>query len=78
MIWRTYYKRKGGHIHCRLFCGPQEGALSKCGDLTFTVDEFEQWTRLRLCMAMDFRAELDHDHAQPVYFHPLTMPFNRR
>ncbi len=26
MIWKLYYKKLGGHIHCRLFCGPQEGA----------------------------------------------------
>lgn len=71
VIWRCYYKRAGGHVHCRLFCGPQEGALGKCGDLTFRVDEFEDFTRLRQVIAMDFRAEEDHDHAQPVYFAPI-------
>lgn len=40
MIFRLYYKRLGGHVHCRLFAGPQEGALGKCGDLVFRHEEF--------------------------------------
>lgn len=68
MIWRCYYKRLGQHVHCRLFCGSQEGALGKCGDLCMTVDEFEDFTRLRQVIPMDFRPEHDHDPNAPVYF----------
>lgn len=75
MIWRIYYIKKGGHVHCRLFCGPQEGALGKCGDLCFRVDEFTEFTRLRKVLAMDFRGELSGDPAEgdfDVTFAPLT------
>lgn len=41
MIFRLYHETLGGHVHCRLFVGRKEGALGKCGDLTFRVEEFE-------------------------------------
>ncbi len=41
MVFRLYWRHLGGHVHCRLFAGPQEGALGKCGDLVFREDEFE-------------------------------------
>ena len=63
MIWRMYYKKLGGHIHCRIFCGPQEGALGKCGDLTFREHEFTEFTRLRKVLAMDFRREVEMDNS---------------
>lgn len=59
MIWRMYYKKLGGHVHVRLFCGPIEGALGKLGDLTFRLEEFTEFTRLRKVLAMDFRREID-------------------
>ena len=43
MIFRLYHETKGGHVHCRLFAGPHEGALGKCGDLTMRAEEFEQF-----------------------------------
>jgi hypothetical protein len=70
MIWRMYYRKAGGHVHCRLFCGVQEGALGKCGDLTMRVEEFDEFftklhpsrTLMQLAlnpMVMDFRRETD-------------------
>jgi hypothetical protein len=65
MIWRIYYKKLGGHVHCRVFCGPQEGALGKCGDLSFREREFTEFTRLRKVLAMDFRNEID-EHGEKI------------
>jgi hypothetical protein len=58
VIWRCYYVKHGGHVHCRLFCGPIEGALGKCGDLCFRDHEFTEFTGIRKVIAMDFRREL--------------------
>jgi hypothetical protein len=44
MIFRLYYETSGGHVHCRFFAGPHEGALGKCGDLTMRVEGFK-WFR---------------------------------
>ena len=41
MIFRLYHETQGGHVHCRFFAGPHDGALGKCGDLTMTVAEFD-------------------------------------
>lgn len=41
MIFRIYHETAGGHVHMRVFAGPREGALGKCGDLCMRVDEFE-------------------------------------
>jgi hypothetical protein len=46
MIFRIYHQTKGGHVHCRLFAGKQEGALGKCGDLTMRVTEFAEFQRI--------------------------------
>ncbi len=78
MIWRVYYVKQGDHVHCRLFCGPQEGALGKCGDLTFRAAEFTEFTRLRKVLAMDFRTEIDPETGGPdgdsnVEFAPLVL-----
>ena len=40
MIFRLYHHTKGGHVHCRLFAGPHDGALGKCGDLCMRTNEF--------------------------------------
>ena len=40
MIFRLYHETKGGHVHCRLFAGPHEGALGKCGDFVMRIKEF--------------------------------------
>ena len=61
MIWRLYYEKGGGHVHCRLFCGPIKGALGKCGDLTFREAEFTEFTRIHRVIAMDFRREIAAD-----------------
>ena len=46
MIFRIHHETQGGHVHCRFFSGPHDGALGKCGELTMRVEEFEQfaWT----------------------------------
>ena len=59
MIWRLYYERRGKHVHCRLFAGPQEGTLGNCGALTFRIDEWLEFTSLRKVLAMDFVREMD-------------------
>ena len=41
MIFRMYYRILGGHAHCRLFVGPHEGTLGKCGDLCMRTEEFK-------------------------------------
>lgn len=41
MIFRIRYVARGGHVHCRFFSGPHEGALGKCGDLVMRLDEFK-------------------------------------
>ena len=46
MIFRLYFQQKGNHVHCRLFAGKAEGALGKCGDLTFRVEEFNELFRI--------------------------------
>lgn len=43
MIFRCYYEQAGGHVHCRMFSGKQDGALGKNGDLTFRIDEFDDF-----------------------------------
>lgn len=40
MIFRLYHETQGGHVHLRLFAGPHEGALGKCGDLVMRIEEF--------------------------------------
>ena len=59
MIWRCYYAKFGNHVHCRLFCGPIEGALGLCGNLVFRANEFKEFTGLKKVIAMDFRREID-------------------
>ena len=40
---RIYYAVRGGHVHTRWFAGKNpRGAFGKCGELTFTTEEFEQ------------------------------------
>jgi hypothetical protein len=41
VIFRIRYVTAGGHVHCRFFTGPHEGALGKCGDLVMRVNEFK-------------------------------------
>jgi hypothetical protein len=48
MIIRLRYLTLGGHTHVRVFAGPREGAVSKCGDLVFRNDEWLEFrARLR-------------------------------
>lgn len=57
MIWKIYYVKHGDHVHCRLFCGPQRGALGKCGDLTMRAKEFTEFTKTRRVLAIEFITE---------------------
>lgn len=41
MIFRLYHFTQGGHVHCRLFAGPHNGALGKCGDLVMRTGDFD-------------------------------------
>lgn len=59
MIWKCYYKKLGGHVHCRLFCGPQKGALGKCGDLVFPAAEFKEFSKIHRVVAVEFVRETD-------------------
>ncbi len=74
MLWRIYYRSKGNHVHCRVFCGPVEGALGKCGELTFRQHEFTEFTQLRKVLAMDFLTEIktdgtpDIDPSGPIFY----------
>ena len=61
MKWRMYYEKRGGHVHCRLFCGMKEGALGKCGDLCFREEEFTEFTYVYQCLPIEFRREMDAD-----------------
>lgn len=40
MIFHIYHETLGGHVHMRMFAGPHNGALDKCGDLTMRAEEF--------------------------------------
>ena len=40
MLFHFRYQVQGGHTHVRVFAGPHENALGKCGDLTFRNEEF--------------------------------------
>lgn len=64
MIFRIWYDLKGGaHVHCRMFSGPKEGALGKCGDLVMREAEFEVFKAAT--PSIDFRAET------PSSIHPV-------
>lgn len=66
MIWRVYYRSAGDHVHCRMFCGPIEGALGHIGNLTFRQQEFTEFTRLRKVLAMDFQTEMKPDGSPDI------------
>lgn len=61
MIWKLYYKKLGGHVHCRLFCGPTRGALGKCGDIVFRDNEFTEFTQIHKTLPIVFVRETDMD-----------------
>lgn len=60
-IFRIYYKLLGGHVHCRFFAGPKEGALGKCGNLVFRKKEFETFKDFK-------RAETHYELTQEIDF----------
>jgi hypothetical protein len=66
MIWRIYYRSAGDHVHCRVFCGPIEGALGQLGTLVFRQREFTEFTQLRKVLAMDFRTETNPDGSPDI------------
>ena len=42
MIIRMYYKKLGGHVHCRLFTGKAKNmTFAKVGDLVFSETEWD-------------------------------------
>jgi hypothetical protein len=43
MIFRIYHETRGAHVHMRLFAGPHDGALGKCGDLCMRENEFVEF-----------------------------------
>jgi hypothetical protein len=55
MIFRLYHETRGAHVHCRLFAGPREGALGKCGDLVMRDAEFHAF--VDRFPGMEFRKE---------------------
>jgi hypothetical protein len=80
-IWRCYYARRGGHVHCRLFVGPVHGALGRVDDperrLCFRLDEFTEFTKIRKVIAVEFLLETQADgspdvEGADVTFAPLT------
>ncbi len=56
MIFRLYHETRGGHVHCRLFAGPHEGALGKCGEFTMRVEEFA--SLVDACPMIDYSPRL--------------------
>lgn len=57
MIFRLYWELAGGHVHCKLFAGPHDGALGKCGEFTMREDEFSDYAFLHKA-TMQFRPTL--------------------
>lgn len=58
MIIRIYYKKLGGHIHCRVFLGKAKNmTFNKSGELV--LSEGEQWDTFRdiLQSAVEFIPE---------------------
>ena len=49
---RIYYKTLGGHVHCRVYFGPEGFGAGKCGDLVFQVKEFRQF--MGMCRGVRF------------------------
>lgn len=60
-LFRLYYVKHGQHVHCRLFAGPQKGALGKCGDLCFRHEEFADFTKIHRVLGIEFFRETDKD-----------------
>ena len=54
MVLRIYYQQRGGHVHCRVFSGPDGNrTLGKSGDLVFTAEE---WPTVKACLEGEFTA----------------------
>lgn len=47
MMFKFRYLTQGGHTNVRLFAGPHQGALGKCGNLAFRNEE---WDRFRAAL----------------------------
>lgn len=49
VVMRLRYRILGGHVHCRLFTAKAwEQTFAKCGDLTFSIEE---WAAV--CLALE-------------------------
>lgn len=70
MIFRVYYKRRGGDFHCQMFSGIQAGALGKCGDLVMKVEEFKEFFKIR---GIEFLQEPESSPEDNSLTDPSTM-----
>ena len=64
MIFRLYHETFGGHVQCKLFSGPHDGALGQRGNFTMRSEEFAVYVALHKD-AVQFRPELAN--VLPVY-----------
>ena len=66
---RMYYEVLGGHTHVRVFAGVvNAGALGKCGDLTFTNEEWEAYKEATKSPMVEFTPEgLSATHQENGY-----------
>ncbi len=46
VIFKVVYKRAGGHVFMRLWCGEQAGQLALSGQLTMRNDEFDSFRNM--------------------------------
>lgn len=46
MITKVVYEAQGNHTFARVFMGPEEGALTICGNLMFRQAEFQAYRKL--------------------------------
>ena len=54
MMFRMYYKERGGHTGVRVYAGTHEGALGKCGDLVFRNEEWAEFMALPQAPGIEF------------------------
>lgn len=67
-MFRIRFKKLGGHVHFRLFAGPHEFALGKCGNLCMREEEFKKFRD-----ATPFISYIEDDRAKEIP-NPLQVP----